>query len=70
MSFFPTEAGQKRAAEVLREYGIEHLIIIGGDGSLSGALALKKLGVSVVGIPEPLTMTLGPVILPSALTRL
>ena len=49
--FFPTEAGQKRAAEVLREYGIEHLIIIGGDGSLSGALALKKLGVSVVGIP-------------------
>ena len=49
--FFPTEAGQKRAAEVLSEYGIEHLIIIGGDGSLSGALALKKLGVSVVGIP-------------------
>lgn len=49
--FFPTEAGQKRAAEVLKEYGIEHLIVIGGDGSLYGALALKRLGVSVVGIP-------------------
>ncbi|MEG0310028.1 MAG: ATP-dependent 6-phosphofructokinase, partial [Eubacterium sp.] len=49
--FFPTEAGQKRAAEVLKAYGIDHLIIIGGDGSLTGALALKKLGISVVGIP-------------------
>lgn len=49
--FFQTEAGQKRAVDVLREYGIEHLIIIGGDGSLNGALKLKNLGVSVVGIP-------------------
>ncbi|MGL4283479.1 MAG: 6-phosphofructokinase [Eubacterium aggregans] len=49
--FFPTEAGQKRAAEVLREFGIDHLIVIGGDGSLNGALCLKRLGVSVVGIP-------------------
>jgi len=50
-SFFATSAGLKRAVSVLDEYGIDHLIIIGGDGSLAGALELAKLGVSVVGIP-------------------
>jgi 6-phosphofructokinase 1 len=49
--FFPTEAGQKMAAEILSEFGVDHLIVIGGDGSLNGAMALKRLGVSVVGIP-------------------
>lgn len=49
--FFQTEAGQRRAVDVLNEYGIEHLIVIGGDGSLNGALKLKDLGISVVGIP-------------------
>lgn len=49
--FFPTEAGQKRAADVLKEYGIEALVVIGGDGSLNGALCLKRLGVEIVGIP-------------------
>lgn len=49
--FFMTEAGQKRAAEVLGEYNVDCLIVIGGDGSLSGALKLQELGVSVMGIP-------------------
>ena len=52
--FFPTEAGQKRAAEVLREYGIEHLIIIGGEGGPSGGPALQHVGGGGVGIPGPL----------------
>ncbi|MCR9117360.1 MAG: ATP-dependent 6-phosphofructokinase [bacterium] len=39
---FRTEAGQKQAADVLRSHGIEGLIPIGGDGTLSGALALAK----------------------------
>lgn len=49
--FFPTEAGQKRAADILREYKIEALVVIGGDGSLNGALCLKRLGIEIVGIP-------------------
>ncbi|MGV8907056.1 MAG: ATP-dependent 6-phosphofructokinase [Acetobacterium sp.] len=57
--FFATDAGVKQGAAVLEEYGIEHLIIIGGDGSLKGALALQKLGVSVIGIPGTIDNDLG-----------
>ena len=42
---------QERAVENLQEHGIEGLIVIGGDGSLRGALELSKRGVEVVGIP-------------------
>jgi len=57
--FFATDAGLKQSAKMLEEYGIEHLIIIGGDGSMHGALALQKLGVSVVGIPGTIDNDLG-----------
>lgn len=49
--FFPTSAGLKRATEILEEYHIDTLIVIGGDGSLTGALMLTRLGVKVVGMP-------------------
>jgi 6-phosphofructokinase 1 len=49
---FPTPDGQKRAAEVLGEAGVEGLVIIGGDGSFRGALALHETcGCKVIGIP-------------------
>jgi 6-phosphofructokinase 1 len=49
---FRHEAGRKRGAEVLREWGIESLIVIGGDGSFHGAHALsEEHGVQVIGIP-------------------
>ncbi len=48
---FKTPAGQRRGMRRLNEHGIEGLIVIGGDGSLRGALALHKLGFPVVGIP-------------------
>ncbi|NJD89931.1 MAG: 6-phosphofructokinase [Geobacter sp.] len=48
---FRTTEGQQNAVKMLSELGIEGLIVLGGDGSLSGALALKKLGFPVVGIP-------------------
>lgn len=57
--FFATDAGVKQGVAVLEEYGIEHLIIIGGDGSLKGALALQKEGVSVIGIPGTIDNDLG-----------
>lgn len=48
---FKTEKGQKRGLRRLNEHGIEGLVVIGGDGSLRGALALEKLGVPVIGVP-------------------
>ncbi|MDZ4770673.1 MAG: 6-phosphofructokinase [Chloroflexota bacterium] len=48
---FKTAAGQKRALRRLNERGIEGLIVIGGNGSLTGALALHKQGLPTVGIP-------------------
>ncbi|MDE1170430.1 MAG: ATP-dependent 6-phosphofructokinase [Verrucomicrobium sp.] len=48
---FREEAGQRRAVEVLRRQGIEGLIVIGGDGSLTGAQKLHQLGFPVVGLP-------------------
>lgn len=48
---FKTPNGQRKALRRLNEAGIEGVIVIGGDGSLRGALALHKLGVPVVGVP-------------------
>ncbi len=48
---FYTEEGPKRAAEICKEHGIDALVVIGGDGSYKGALALSKYGVRVVGVP-------------------
>jgi len=48
---FYQEEGVKKAAENLKDLGIETLIVIGGDGSFKGALALTKYGIKVIGIP-------------------
>ncbi|AMV71933.1 6-phosphofructokinase [Desulfuromonas carbonis] len=44
-------AGQQRAVANLATAGIEGVVVIGGDGSLRGALALHRLGVPVIGVP-------------------
>lgn len=43
--------GKKKAAEICKEIGIEHLIVIGGDGSFTGAKNLSKFGVNIIGLP-------------------
>ncbi len=48
---FKTEEGQKKALKNLEAFGIEGIIVIGGDGSLRGANALSKLGIPTIGIP-------------------
>jgi 6-phosphofructokinase 1 len=48
---FKTPQGQKRGLRRLNENGIDGLIVIGGDGSLRGALALFQLGFPVIGVP-------------------
>jgi len=47
---FVTPEGQKRAVRGL-SVGVNSLVVIGGEGSLTGALKLAELGVTVVGIP-------------------
>ena len=48
---FKDEEVRKKAVQVLKEYGIEALITIGGDGTYQGALGLTKLGINCVGLP-------------------
>ncbi len=48
---FKTPKGQREALRNLNRHGIEGLVVIGGNGSLSGACALHRLGFPVVGVP-------------------
>ncbi|MFV8827550.1 6-phosphofructokinase [Alkalihalobacterium sp. APHAB7] len=48
---FKTEAGQKKAIEQLKKYGIEGLVVIGGDGSYRGAQKLTEHGYPTIGVP-------------------
>lgn len=47
---FRTEEGQIQAIRSMNEMGIDSLVVIGGNGSQSGAYALSKLSFPVVGV--------------------
>jgi len=47
---FKTLKGQQRAIRSLNEFGIDGLVVIGGNGSQTGSHALHKLGFPVVGV--------------------
>ncbi len=44
-------AGRRQVVRRVNEADLDALVVIGGDGSLSGAHALAELGVRVVGVP-------------------
>lgn len=48
---FREPRGQREAIRRMNEIGMDGLVVIGGDGSLTGALALHRQGVKVVGVP-------------------
>lgn len=49
---FRTPEGRQQAIQVLHDNGIEGLVVIGGDGSLTGARKLnEEFGFPVVGVP-------------------
>ena len=48
---FKQEEVRQRAVKILKAYGIDALVVIGGDGSFTGAKLLSKLGVKTVGLP-------------------
>jgi 6-phosphofructokinase 1 len=42
---------REKAAQILKIFGIDGLVVIGGDGSFTGARLLSELGVKTIGIP-------------------
>lgn len=48
---FITDAGQEKAIAQMKKHGLEGLVVIGGDGSYRGAMALTKKGIPAVGVP-------------------
>lgn len=48
---FRSDEGQYRAIEQLKKHGIEGLVVIGGDGSYRGAMALTEKGIPCIGVP-------------------
>lgn len=51
-----TEEGQQTAAAICKKYGIDGLVVIGGDGSFAGAQKLANLGVKTIGIPATIDL--------------
>ena len=48
---FKTDEGRQTAKRVLDQLEIEHLVVIGGNGSFKGGYEFSKLGINVIGIP-------------------
>ena len=46
-----TPEGQQKAAAICKKYGIDGLVVIGGDGSFKGAQKLSDFGVNTIGLP-------------------
>ncbi|MCD8130526.1 MAG: 6-phosphofructokinase [Lachnospiraceae bacterium] len=56
---FMTEEGQVKAANICRKFGIDGVVVIGGDGSYRGAQKLSKQGINVVGLPGTIDLDIG-----------
>ena len=48
---FKTEEGIDKAVESCKKFGIEGIVVIGGDGSFRGARDLSLKGIPCVGVP-------------------
>ncbi|MDR0957687.1 MAG: 6-phosphofructokinase [Clostridiales bacterium] len=53
-----TPEGQEKAANVCKILNLDALIVIGGDGSLHGGLALTERGVNVIGLAGTIDLDL------------
>ena len=56
---FNTPEGVKKAFDMCKVFDIDALVVIGGDGSLRGALDLARLGLPVIGIPSTIDNDIG-----------
>ena len=48
---FKEESVQNECMDHMREAGIDALVVIGGDGSYRGAMAMTKKGINCIGLP-------------------
>jgi len=51
---FREESIQDQCVKNLNDNGIDALVVIGGDGSYRGGLALTKKGINCIGLPGPI----------------
>ena len=56
---FLEEQWQEHAINILKAFGIEGVVVIGGDGSFHGGLELSKRGIPVIGVPGTIDNDLG-----------
>lgn len=56
---FRTEEGIKKAISMAKVFGIDAIVVIGGDGSYRGARDMSKFGMGVVGIPGTIDNDIG-----------
>ncbi len=56
---FETEEGIKKGISMAQVFGIDALVVIGGDGSFRGARDLAKYGMKVIGIPGTIDNDIG-----------
>ena len=56
---FKEEAGMQKAIATCRKYGIEGIVVIGGDGSFRGARDLSLRGIPCVAIPGTIDNDIG-----------
>ena len=48
---FKEESVRLEAKEILEEFGIDCLVVVGGDGSFMGAKLLTDIGINCIGLP-------------------
>ena len=54
---FKTEEGILEAVENCKKFGIDGIVVIGGDGSFRGARDLSNHGIPCVGVPATIPMS-------------
>ena len=56
---FMTDEGLQEAVRQARRFGLEGIVVIGGDGSYKGAVSLLKKGIGTIGVPGTIDNDLG-----------
>ena len=56
---FKTEEGIRKGISMAEVFGIDAIVVIGGDGSLRGARDLARFGMKVIGIPGTIDNDIG-----------
>jgi len=56
---FKTEEGIQKAISMAQVFGLDAIVVIGGDGSFKGARDLSRRGVKVMGVPGTIDNDIG-----------